>query len=353
MTNHDLASIAYAREIRFPGSDREGRNLDELEMVVINSADLHAKVFAKTQNSRREIKTIAAFEDEHVPGTLRRVLVAKNPGCLRETWSPNDYDYVQGLWRSIAFVGPLLWRFSHQETHGFRNKRSHGTAIDEVIRVTTNQGVILQTDIADCFPTLAFQVLRGTILRGRLERYILQLHERFRQAVGNKGSIGQGLPAGHPISPSIAVLAIDELLRPVREKWKGNAVIVYADDITIIGPDVKWVGKILQEIEQALGLQGMKLKHAKTRYTDPDEGGRMEILGYEIDWGGGRQSPIIRPKDNAFKRLAIKIAEAPDPPTIDKIIKGWMNAYNRSNDPDLLRRRNEAIHEGYLLRATR
>lgn len=354
MTNFEHATIAYTQEIRFPGTDQEGRDLAQVERAIINSSGLLEKVATKARNSRRRIETLPAYEESHGLGALRRVLVPKSPGRYRETWSPDDYDYAQGLWIGTAFAGPLLESLSHHDTHGFRRKRSCGTAIDVFIRVTKQEKVVvLQTDIADCFPTLAFQVLKGTILRGRLEHYVQRLNERFRQAVGNKGPIGQGLPAGHPVSPAIAVLVIDELLRPVRKKWTGCIVIVYADDITLIGPDVKWAGKILRDIERALGTQGMKLAHAKTRYADPDDGGGIELLGYEIDWGAGRQSPIIRPKAKAFTRLTAKIAQAPDPQTIKKIIEGWMEAYDRSNDPDLIRRRNEAIHEGNVLRATR
>ena len=241
---------------------------------------------------------------------------------------------------------------AHRNTHGFRTKRSHATALDEVLFATTKgPAVILQIDIEDCFPTLAFQHLRGTILRGRLETYILRIHERYRQAVKNKGPIGQGLPAGHPTSPSIAVMAIDELLRPIRAAWNGVVVIVYADDMTIIGPNVKWAGKALREIEAALGLQGMKLNYSKTRYTDPDMGGKIELLGYEVDWSTGRANPIVRPKMRAFTRLTEKVAAAPDPPTIKRIIEGWLNAYNRSNDPELTARMKDAVCHGQRHRA--
>jgi hypothetical protein len=148
-------------------------------------------------------------------------------------------------------------------------------------------------------------------------------------------------------------MAIDELLRPIREAWNGVIVIVYADDITIIGPNVKWAGKALREIEAALGLQGMKLNYSKTRYTDPDMGGKIELLGYEIDWSTGRATPIVCPKRRAFKRLTDKVAEAPDPPTIRRIIEGWLNAYDRSNDPDLTARMNDAVRLGHQLRANR
>ena len=271
-----------------------------------------------------------------------------------KTWSPIDYDFVQGIWRNVAFTAPLLRSVAHPSTHGFRIRRSHGTAVDEVLHtINTKAGVILQTDVSDCFHTLAFQHLRGKILRGRLEIYILRIHERYRQAVRYRGPIGQGLPAGHPCSPALAVMSIDELLRPIREEWHEVAVIVFADDITIIGPDVKWAGKVFLAIEGVLRRHGMELNPAKTRYTDPAKGGSIELLGYEIDWARGPSSPTVRPKIRAFTRLTEKVAEAPDSPTIRRIVEGWQNAYDRNNDPETDARMKEAVRLGKLLRANR
>ena len=87
MMNHEIASIPYVREILYPGTDREGRNLDELERALLDSWDLRAKVEKKLSKCSRKVTMTTAYDydDNHLPATLRQVLVKKAEGLYRQT----------------------------------------------------------------------------------------------------------------------------------------------------------------------------------------------------------------------------------------------------------------------------
>ena len=86
MTSYEIASIPYVREILHPGSDREGRSLDELERAILESWDIRDAVSKKVWKSRsREITALFPYEENHLPENLRRGLVRKTNGAFRET----------------------------------------------------------------------------------------------------------------------------------------------------------------------------------------------------------------------------------------------------------------------------
>ncbi len=300
----------------------------------------------------RGIENCTGFVPKHVPGALKRIAIPKNGGSgIRVVYSPNDHDYIMAAYYHIALGRPILASRAHYDTHGFVPEKGTTTATRAMIHAVGSECLdsILQIDINNCFPTAPVDLIREDSLKETLLiNYVNMVRQRGAEAAGRSGQLlRSGLPQGHPIAPDIVTLVIDKLLEDIRSRWHGKArIVVYADDITILAPDLQKVTRIKAEIVETIGRYGMKLKESKTRFTDARKESRMNFLGYEIDWSPGTGNPLIRPQERAYARLTDKVAAANTEKEIRQIRHGWVNAYQCSNDPSMDARMKAAIEAG-------
>jgi hypothetical protein len=342
--------LDYITEILHPGSYGASAGLNEIEKAILESP-ITRRWVQKKSLERRGMTRIEEYDDHHIPGVLERILIKKDTGRTREVWAPTNEDYAQALYR-IALANSLAEAIAHPNTHGFRIGRSYRTAIEDLLSHAKTPGVnaIMQIDIQDCFPTIPLTPPKEKFLRGRLANYVEMVQRRGAEAMRRKGVIGNGMPQGHPIAPAIATMAIDLLLKEIRERWDAAArIIAYADDISIVTKDLATATRVLEDIKQTFGRHGMAIHPDKTSITDPTKGQKMEILGHEVNWGLGQADPIIAPRPRAFARLTEKVATAIGAKEVRRIVDGWINAYSLSNDPELNRRVNDAVAKGLLL----
>ncbi len=97
-----------------------------------------------------------------------------------------------------------------------------------------------------------------------------------------------GTPQGGVISPLLANIALDGMIRLIEQKFpkkKGTVqakVIRYADDFVVISPQLKIIQQCQIAIEEWLKPIGLELKPAKTRIchtlNDKEIDGKQEKL---------------------------------------------------------------------------
>jgi hypothetical protein len=350
MTSLGILQTIMVRRLGDPGLDAtQCEMLGGIEARILRDPQLHADAAARARIKRR-IQTMPAFDPQHVQGLLRRVTISKSDGSVRETWSPTNADYAASCYHYLGILHPMLKDLSDPGTHGSIPLRGTSTAIRQLIATISQhpQPFVIQTDIKNWFPTVPIKSALE-MLPPLTARATLQSHLRYRQAAGG-GTPLQGLPQGHPMSPATAALVLDKTLGDTRSRFAMvAAIIAYVDDVVIVARNERTADAAMAHMEAALEQHDVHLNQKKTRKNQPRRGDPMDYLGYRIDWPGNGHRPRIRPSAKAYRRLAERLAVLCDPKEAAEAIRGWLNGYRLTNDPEAQRELDELIRaQGHL-----
>lgn len=311
--------------------------LQWLEYELLVDPEVHLEAVERARTKGR-MQMMTAFDPQHIQGLLRRVTISKPDGSVRETWSPTDADYSWSCYFHFGILRPMLKGLSNPGTHAYIPKRGTNTATSQLIATVSQypEPYVIQTDIKNWFPTVPMKPVLN-MLPPMTAQAALQTHLRYRQARGGGTSL-QGLPQGHPLSAAIATLVFDRILTQTRSRFATNtAIIAYSDDVTIVARSERAAETAMAHMEAALNQHDVHLNHKKTRKIQPRREDTMDYLGYRIDWPGSGQKPRIRPSAKAYRRLAERLARSYGPTDITGVIRGWLNAYRLTNDPEAQR----------------
>jgi hypothetical protein len=260
----------------------------------------------------------------------------------RTVFSPGDLDYCQSQFFQIGIIGPVADDTVHTDSYAYISGRGIENAISKAIVTTmgTQECVWQQDDIMDCFNTVPTRIAEP-VFPTHTWNYIENVRHRYRELTQ-----ATGLPQGHPVSASVINVVINTLLLPIRQAYDGTVIIiVYSDDLTLIGPRVT-VKKARAEIQAILAGYGMKLNPKKSRIARPVQGHPITLLGYELEWTSPHSWPLIRPRRKAYHRLEESLADALDLNHAEAIERGWQNAYRLTNDARHQTRMKLAIESG-------
>lgn len=337
---HLVAALAQAH--------RDNRMIEEITLMILLHPELQDKVAAHL-TKRRPQAPMAPFAPGHRFGLPQRKEIHSHRKT-RIVWAPNDLDYVQQLYWLFGVVVPIAENYLSNETHAFRQGKSTSTAIASVIAAVGNAAdfspMIQQEDIVDCFPNLQFRSVNA-YWPGSFTIVLEEINSRYNEGLLRFAERAAGLPQGYPLVPMVANVVIDDIMRPIREYYrdKSVAVIVYCDDISIIGPKNR-VKEARSEIAEALRVRGMNFHSKKSRTSYPKAGGGSELLGMEITWGTAALPPNIRARKTAYVNLREKVAQADSLAHAKSIIEGWKQAYSICNDPHHISKTHRAIANG-------
>lgn len=211
---------------------------------------------------------------------LRRVWIPK-PGRdeKRPLGIPTIKDRAMQALVKLA-IEPY-WEAQFEETsYGFRPGRSAHDAIER-IHITINKldKYVLDADIAKCFDKINHDYLMSKIDCPHPIRLIIK--QWLKAGVMDNGifsDTNKGTPQGGVISPLLANIALDGMIRDVREefpktKWVNKVknynykptIIRYADDFVVIHQDIDVILQCQKLISQWLEKVGLKLSPEKTR----------------------------------------------------------------------------------------
>jgi group II intron reverse transcriptase/maturase len=286
----------------------------------------------------RDLKTRGTFQ----PWPLRRVHIAKGPGQTRPLGIPAVRDRIaQEVLRLL--LSPLFERMFHDDSYGFRPRRSCHQAVEKVLELH-RQGYthVLDADIKGFFDNLPHSVIMTALAAEVADGNILGLVERFLKAgVMEEGVLQptwKGTPQGGVISPLLANIALNSL------DWRlhdaGYRFVRYADDFVVLCRNETQVQEALDLVQQQLTALGLTLSAEKTKTTKFREG--FAFLGFVLSsW-----SVTMRPK--SIEKFKTKVRElTPRRHNLDqtvfrklnRVIRGTANyfATTFSNVSDLFR----------------
>lgn len=283
------------------------------------------------------------------------------------------------------------WEAQFEGTsYGFRPSRSAHDAIERIYKaVRLGEKYVLDADIEKCFDKINHNYLLSKLDCPKGIRQLIK--QWLKSGVLDNGVFDDteaGTPQGGVISPLLANIALDGMIREVSQSF-GKAdrhlprIIRYADDFVVIHNDLEVIHQCKKLISQWLEKVGLELKPEKTRIChtlkEIDIDGKTSKPGFDFLGFNIRSYPVgkhhsgkktrygellgfktlIKPSEKAIKahREAIKEVikthrTAPQSALISRlnpIIRGWCNYYSTVASNDTFKTEDYIIWE--MLRA--
>ncbi len=211
---------------------------------------------ANIERLRHQVKT-----NTYRPNRPKRFFVRKKNGGFRELSRLTITDKV--LQRAVLnVIDPLFERAFLECSHGYRQKRSVATAVEQILDYRERgYGWVFDADIEACFDSLDHELLMEWVRPVVDDWFVLNLMGLWLKAGRKHRNRAVGVPMGAVISPLWCNLYLHQL--DVALALKGRHAVRYADDFVVFARSAEAAEEAWLETESVLA--GMKLRLAERK----------------------------------------------------------------------------------------
>jgi len=289
---------------------------------------------------------------------VRRVMIEKEGGGQRPLGIPTIRDRVAQT-AARLILEPIFEADLESSAYGYRPKRSAGDAIQEVDRLLYEGYTdVVDADLSKYFDTIPHSELMECVARRVVDKHVLHLvkmwlkvpveetDEKGKKRLTGGGDNNRGTPQGGAISPLLANLYMNRMLKGWRQTGRGTQfrahMVNYADDFVILSR-----GKAAEALEWVRGVLGrlkLTLNENKTGIRDARRE-RFDFLGYQFgphySTKTGRKHMGCSPSRKSLRRIRRKVSEhlrpsnmAPWEEVCEKLnqkLRGWQAYFGLGN----------------------
>ena len=264
-----------------------------------NTAGIDGIAIPKGDRTKANTMALTLLNDIDVfskPKKIRRVYIPKANGKKRPLGIPTLKDRInQEIFRMA--LEPIVEYYSHDQSFGFRSKRSCHDAIAALFIKLARKGnprYVIEGDIKGCFDNISHSHITKTLGHWKVPEYLTGMISKMLKAkIFHNGQVydnNTGAPQGGVISPllaNVALTALDDFIEN-NHSWKSttaktivNPIIRYADDFIIVCKSKSMAKEIKTSIKDFLKDEiGLTLSEEKTKITHIYKG--FDFLGFNI-----------------------------------------------------------------------
>ena len=230
----------------------------------------------------------------HKAKSVRRVWIPK-PGRQerRPLGIPTMQDRARQALAKMA-LEPYWEALFEGTSYGFRPGRSTHDAVARIYLVINKKpNYVLDADISKCFDKIDHKYLLSKLQCPKSAKE--QIRAWLKAGVMDKGADEKpvaGTPQGGVISPLLANIALDGMIREVKAQFPKQEfaqtpirIIRYADDFVVLHPMLEAVKKAKSAIKAWLKPVGLELKPEKTRICHTLNPIKVEESGLTVEPG--------------------------------------------------------------------